>query len=129
MRFFRKLAVAYVYFRRGYGQIAFVLSFTNFIIISYKLLVEPMLHLPESPLMLLIYALTVGLAIVLACIFVGRWDIKRGTYKVESLVYRREDIFTRDLFLVLQCIAHSDTKCVDEVVKKWMHEAAERQRQ
>ena len=113
-RLFRAVA----YFRRGYSLVAFMLSFTNFIILTYKFVIEPWLG--HDMLLLIIYVLSMGLVVATACVMLGRWDYRRGTFKYEALVNVLNNPAWRDLFTALYYIASRQNEKALAVLKKYM---------
>jgi hypothetical protein len=113
-----KLFRAFVYFKRGYSLIAFCLSFTNFVILTYKFVVEPILG--TDVLLLLVYVASVGLAVSSACVLVGRWDYRRGTFKHEALVNVLNNPAWRDLFTALYYIALGDNVKAITILRKYI---------
>jgi len=73
-----------VYFRRGHGSwLAYLISFANFVVIQYRLLVE---HIPllESLLpSLSAFIATFFLVYVPLAVIIGRYDIKKATVPKE----------------------------------------------
>jgi len=73
-----------VYFRRGHGSwLAYLISFANFVVIQYRLLVE---HIPflESLLpSLSAFIVTFFLVYMPLAVLIGRYDIKKATVPKE----------------------------------------------
>ena len=69
-----------VYFRRGHGSwLAYLISFANFIVIQYRLLVERIPFLESLLPSLSAFIVTFFLVYVPIAIIIGRYDIKKAT--------------------------------------------------
>jgi len=76
---FRERVYRYVvYFRRGHGSwLAYLISFANFVVIQYRLLVERLLPSLSA------FIVTFFLVYVPLAIIIGRYDIKKATVPKE----------------------------------------------
>ena len=73
-----------VYFRRGHGSwLAYLISFANFIVIQYRLLVERIPFLESLLPSLSAFIVTFFLVYVPIAILIGRYDIKKATVPKE----------------------------------------------
>jgi len=73
-----------VYFRRGHGSwLAYLISFANFVVIQYRLLVERIPFLESLLPSLSAFIITFFLVYVPIAIIIGRYDIKKATVPKE----------------------------------------------
>jgi len=73
-----------VYFRRGHGSwLAYLISFTNFVVIQYRLLIERVPFLESLIPSFTAFVVTFFLIYVPLAIVIGRYDIKRATVPKE----------------------------------------------
>jgi len=73
-----------VYFRRGHGSwLAYLISFANFVVIQYRLLVERIPFLESLIPSLSAFIVTFFLVYVPLAIIIGRFDIKKATVPKE----------------------------------------------
>jgi len=73
-----------VYFRRGHGSwLAYLISFANFVVIQYRLLVERIPFLESLLPSLSAFIATFFLVYVPLAVIIGRYDIKKATVPKE----------------------------------------------
>jgi len=73
-----------VYFRRGHGSwLAYLISFANFVVIQYRLLVERIPFLESLLPSLSAFIVTFFLVYVPLAVIIGRYDIKKATVPKE----------------------------------------------
>ena len=73
-----------IYFRRGHGSwLAYDISFANFVVIQYRLLVEHISFLERLLPSLSAFIVTFFLVYVPLAIIIGRYDIKKATVPKE----------------------------------------------
>lgn len=76
-----------VYFRRGHGSwLVYLMSFANFIVIQYRLLVAHVSFLEAILPSLSAFAIVFFFVYVPLSIFIGRYDIKKATVPKEAEV-------------------------------------------
>ncbi len=109
-----------VYFRRGWGLVVVPVSVLNFLLISYRLLVEkvPALH-TIFPTFTLYALFTVPIGVSLA-ILVGWWDYRRGTSPVEHERAMRFSPWHRDLMQALLLTLDGEHEKAKEILRKWL---------
>jgi len=113
----------WTYFRRGHGTyLVFFLSFANFIVIQYRLLVEyvPALRILFSSL--LAFAIVFFLVYVPLAIIIGWYDYRRFAVPVESAIGAKASPWNRDIAKALMLIAEGKNKEAIEVLRKWTKE-------
>ena len=113
----------WIYFRRGHSTyLVFLLSFANFIVIQYRLLIEyvPMLSLVFTSL--LSFAIAFFLIYLPLAILIGWYDYKRFAVPVESAVGAKASPYNRDLALALKLIAEGKNQEAVRVLEKWTKE-------
>lgn len=110
----------WTYFRRGHSTyLVFFISFANFIVIQYRLLVE---HVPALKLVfanILAFATAFFLAYVPLAILVGWLDYRRLAVPVESALAAKYSPWARDLAKALILIAEGKNKEAIELLRKW----------
>jgi len=113
----------WIYFRRGHATyLVFFLSFANFIVIQYRLLVEYVPALSLFFTSLLSFAIAFFLVYIPLAVAIGWYDYKRFAVPVESTVGARASPYNRDLALALKLIAEGKNKEAVKILEKWTKE-------
>ena len=98
----RRLIRYYVYFKAAHARyFVFVMGATNFIVITYKLLLVDVLGFPLSPQWFLTYAILFALCYVTICIVLGWLDYRKLTIPMETALSTVNNPYNRDYVLVL----------------------------
>jgi len=113
----------WTYFRRGHSTyLAFFLSFANFIVIQYRLLVE---YIPVMKVLfssLLAFAVSFFLVYVPLAIIIGWYDYRKFAVPVETSISAKASPWHRDITRALMLIAEGKNKEAVEVLRKWTEE-------
>ena len=110
----------WTYFRRGHNvYLVFLLSFANFIVIQYRLLVENVVFLREFFAHLSYFALTFVLIYVPLAIIIGWLDYRRLAVPVDTAMVARANPWVRDLAKALMCIAEGRGEEARKILEKW----------
>lgn len=113
----------WAYFRRAHSTyLAFIISFANFVVIQYRLLVEHvsflrLLFANLTAFAVAFFAVYVPLAIVL-----GWLDYKRLSMPVDMELGTRANPWTRDLAKALYLIADGKYEEAKKVLERWISE-------
>lgn len=111
----------WIYFRRGHSTyLAFLLSFANFVVIQYRLLIE---YVPAMKVLfssLLAFAVTFFLVYVPLAIVIGWLDFKRFSVPVETSITASVSPWHRDLMKALVLIAEGRSKEAVEILRRWI---------
>jgi len=111
----------WTYYRRGHGTyLVFLLSFANFIVIQYRLLVEyvPALRLLFSSLMA--FAVAFFLVYVPLAVVIGWLDYRRFAVPVDSALTARASPWHRDVARALILIAEGRGEEATKILEKWV---------
>jgi len=111
----------WTYYRRGHGMyLVFLLSFANFIVIQYRLLVEyvPALRLLFSSLM--VFAVAFFLVYVPLAVVIGWLDYRRFAVPVDSALTARASPWHRDVAKALILIAEGRGEEATKILEKWV---------
>lgn len=110
----------WTYFRRGHSTyLVFFISFANFIVIQYRLLVE---HVPMLKLLftnILAFAIAFFLAYIPLAIVIGWLDYRRFAVPVETALVAKASPWARDIAKALILMAEGRNKEAIELLKKW----------
>lgn len=116
-----RLLRIWIYFRRGHGTyLAFILSFVNFIVIQYRLLIQkiPVLH---NMLPSLLSFMTVFFATYIpTCVLIGWLDYKRFSVVQENILVTRANPYSRDLARALILLADGKKEEAKKILEKWV---------
>jgi len=114
------LSRIYVYFKRGWSLIAVPIAALNFLLISYRLLIEriPALH-AVFPTLTAYVLVAVPIGAVVA-VLLGWWDYKHGTAPQESERIARYSPWHRSLMRALYYLADGDPDRAKEEVSRWV---------
>jgi len=110
----------WTYFRRGHGTyLVFFLSFANFIVIQYRLLIQyvPVLEILFSNI--IAFAIAFFLVYVPLAILIGRYDFRKFAVPVESTIAAKASPWNRDIAKALILIAEGKNREAVEVLRKW----------
>jgi len=111
----------WVYFRRGHNTyLVFFMSFANFIVIQYRLLVE---YVPALSLVftsLVSFAAAFFLVYIPLAVVIGWYDYKRFAVPVESAVGARASPYNRDIALALKLMAEGRNQEAVKILEKWV---------
>ncbi len=128
----------WAYFRRAHSvYFVYLLSFTNFVTITYTLLFVRILGFPADATHYLAYAAVFLLSYAAAAIAVGRWDYRRGAVPVEGALAALANPYTQDMLLVqeaaieaLQRLLRGDEETLKrleeakKIIRRWRAEAS-----
>ena len=110
----------WTYFRRGHGTyLAFLLSFANFMVIQYRLLIEYMPVLKAIFSQLLIFAATFFLVYVPVATVIGWYDYRKFAVPIDASIAAKASPWTRDLAKALMFMAEGKNKDARKILKKW----------
>ncbi len=113
----------WTYFRRGHNvYLMFTMSFLNFIVIQWTLLISgfpPLAGLFRN--LLLFSVVFIGLYIPTAAI-IGWVDIKRAAYPMDRVVMSKADPWVRDLAKAISLLAEGKNKEVAKLMERWIKE-------
>ena len=120
-RIWRRIMRYWTYFRRGHNvYLMFLLSFMNFIVIQYRLLIEniPLLHelLPK----LWIFAVAVVITYTPIAIIVGWLDYQKGSVVMDNILSARASPWVIDCSKALILIAEGKTEDAKKLMEKWI---------
>lgn len=110
----------WVYFRRGYATyLGFPLSFLNFLIIVYRLVIEPSPLAKGFPTFLEFCVLMAG-GLGFLAILLGRYDYWRGSYPREVTVMARQHPFFRDLAQAWVAALEGERERAIQILQEWI---------
>jgi len=111
----------FVYFRRGHSTyLVFLLSFANFIVIQYRLLIQ---YIPLFQLIftsLLSFAVVFFLCYVPLAILIGWLDTKRGTIPVVGAIDARVNPYSRSIAKALYLMCEGKYEEAKEILRRWI---------
>ena len=111
----------WIYFRRGHSTyLAFLLSFANFIVIQYKLLVENIELFNMLFTNIIAFAITFFLTYFPLATIIGWLDTKKGAVPVEGAIAGEVNPWVQDLFKALYLLAENRNEEAKKVLKKWV---------
>lgn len=115
-KFYRWLS----FLKRGHSAwFAFILSFMNFVVLQYKLMIESVPFLLSFFPSLIIFTVTFAIIYIPLATLIGRIDYKKGLFPVESSVAVRATPFYQDLAEALSLICDDKPEEAKLVLKKW----------
>ena len=115
-----RLLRIWTYFRRGHAvYLAFVISFMNFIVIQYRLLIEqiPMLSFIFSHLYL--FAIMFVFVYIPISAIIGWIDYKRGSVPVDQEIAAQVNPWAIDLAKAIQYLAQGENDKATQTLEKW----------
>ena len=111
----------WTYFRRGHGTyLVFLLSFANFMVIQYRLLIEYIPFLEALFSSLMAFAVTFFLVYVPIATIIGWLDYKRFAVPVELTVMARANPWIQDLIRALMLMCDEKYDDAKKILQKWI---------
>jgi len=114
-----RLSTLYVYFKRGWSLWAPAISAFNFLLISYRLLVQQVPFLYNIFPSLTIYSLVAIPAGFVLAVLAGWWDYVHGTAPQESVRIARYSPWHRSLMRSLYYLAENDPDSAKKELERW----------
>jgi len=116
-----KILRLWVYFRRGHGTyLAFILSFWNFIVIQYRLLIQKIPVLQSIFTSLLDFMIVFFAIYIPVCILIGYYDYKRFSVIQENILIAKANPYSRDLARALILLADGKKEEAKKILEKWV---------
>lgn len=110
----------WTYFRRGHSiYLVFLISFANFAVIQYRLLVSQITWLKILFPSLTTFIIAFLITYVPLAIIIGWLDYRRLAVPIDLTLMARASPFSRDLAKALILIAEGRNKEAVEILKKW----------
>ncbi|RLF14838.1 MAG: hypothetical protein DRJ66_05345 [Thermoprotei archaeon] len=110
-----------VYFRRGHSMyLVFIISFANFVVIQYRLLIQYIPLLKYIFTNLVIFALAFFLVYIPLAILIGWWDTKRGTVPISSRVMAKANPWNMDITKALYLMCEGKYEEAKKILEKWL---------
>lgn len=110
----------YAYFKRGWGLVAAPIGAFNFLLISYRLLVEKVSFLHGIFPSLTVYAAVMVPLGFVGAVVLGYWDYKHGTAPQESERIARFSPWHRSLMRSLYLIADGRSEEAKKELERWL---------
>lgn len=108
------------YFRRGHSTyLVFLISFANFIVIQYRLLVEYVPPLRVVFTNLLAFAIAFFIIYIPLAVIIGWLDYRKFAVPVDTALIAKASPWTRDLAKALILIAEGKNEEAIKVLRKW----------
>lgn len=116
-----RLLRLWIYFRRGHGNyLAFLLSFVNFIVIQYRLLIQKIPQLQSLFPSLLVFMAVFFAIYIPVCVLIGYFDYKRFSVIQENILIAKANPYSRDLARALILLADGKKKEAKKILEKWV---------
>lgn len=110
----------WAYFRRGNSTyLVFLISFANFIVIQYRLLIQYVPFLEAIFSSLLVFALTFFLIYVPLATVIGWADYKKGAVPIETSLIAQTGPWYRDISRALILICEGKYDEAKKLLEKW----------
>jgi len=110
----------WTYFRRGHGvYLVFGISFLNFIVIQWGLLIEQIEPLEALFQHFYVFALFFFYHIPPLATVIGRVDYERGAVPVDQSIAAKVNLYFQDLSKAILLLAEGKNEEVLELMKKW----------
>ena len=110
----------WTYFRRGHSTyLVFLMSFANFIVIQYRLLVEyvPFFHIVFTNLT--VFTLSFFLAYIPLAVIIGWYDYKRFAVPMDLRLSAKASPWNQDLAKALILIAQGRNDEAIKILRRW----------
>jgi len=111
----------FYYFRRGHSTyFVYLISFLNFIVIQYRLLIEKIPFLEYFFQSLTIFAVVFFATYIPVAILIGWLDVKRGAVPIEGALLARVNPYSQALLKALYLIADGKNEEAKAVLRPWI---------
>ena len=118
---FSKLKRFVTYFRRAHSTyFIYFISFANFIVIQYRLLIEYVPFLKYMFNSLLAFALTFMAIYIPLSIIIGWLDYKKGLVRTEVSLLAQRNPFFKDLAKALILMSEGKNEEARKILEKWV---------
>jgi len=108
------------YFRRGHSTyLVFLISFANFIVIQYRLLIEYVPLLRMVFVNLLAFAIVFFIVYIPLAVIIGWLDYRKFAVPVDTALIAKASPWTRDLAKALILIAEGKNEEAIKILRKW----------
>jgi hypothetical protein len=119
----RRLLRYWTYFRRGHSvYLIFAISFLNFIVIQWRLLIEKVEPLEALFQHFYIFTIIFFATYIPLATIIGWVDYKRGAVPVDQTVAAKVNPWVQDLAKAIQLLAEGKNEEVIKLMKKWTRE-------
>ena len=116
----KRLLRYWTYFRRGHGiYLIFAISFLNFIVIQWRLLIEQITFLEAFFKHFYVFATLFFIFYIPVATIIGWIDFKRGSVPVDATVMAKASPWAQDLASAIILLAEGKNEEVVELMKKW----------
>ena len=113
----------WTYFRRGHGTyLVFLLSFANFMVIQYRLLIEYVPFLEALFSSLMAFAVSFFLVYVPMATMIGWLDYKRFAVPVDLTVMAKANPWVQDLTRALMLMCDERYDDAKKILQKWIED-------
>jgi hypothetical protein len=110
----------WTYFRRGHGvYLVFAISFLNFIVIQWSLLIEQIPPLQALFQHFYMFAILFFITYLPLATVIGWIDYKRGAMPVDQTVAAKANPWVQDLSKAIVLLAEGKNEEVIKLMKKW----------
>jgi len=111
----------WTYFRRAHGTyLAFLMSFANFMVIQYRLLVQYVPFLEALFSSLMAFAATFFLVYLPTATIIGWFEYKKFAVPVDATVAAQASPWVRDLARALILICDEKHRDAKDILRKWV---------
>ena len=116
----QRLLRYWTYFRRGHSvYLIFAITFLNFIVIQYRLLIQYIPSLQRLFPHIVVFIAVFFLVYIPTSTLIGWIDYKRGAVPVDQTVAARVNPFYKDLSRAIVLLAEGKNKEAAKTMKKW----------
>ncbi|MDH5403256.1 MAG: hypothetical protein OEY49_12245 [Candidatus Heimdallarchaeota archaeon] len=99
------LSIARTYFIRGHSHwFSYLISLLNFITITFYLLIDELTIIPDEAKKFRYYLIFFILTYFPLATFIGYYDLKKGTFRVEQNITKEFSPLWKELFTILEDI-------------------------
>ncbi len=110
----------WTYFRRGHTvYLAFLLSFANFVVIQYNMVIKNVAFLKDLFAHLTYFAIVFALLYIPTAVIIGWYDYRKFAVPTETALRSMASPWTQDLARALILIAEGKNEEAIKVLKKW----------
>ena len=110
----------WTYFRRGHSvYLVFLMSFLNFIVIQYRLVVQNIPILYKTLPRLWIFTIVLLATYIPIATIIGWLDYKKGSVPTDRALGAKASPWVRDLAKALMLIADGKSEEAKKILEKW----------
>lgn len=111
----------WTYFRRGHSvYLGYILSFSNFIVLQYRLLVEQMPILDAIFNSILLFGIVFIFVYIPISTIIGYYDYEKYAVPIDASIFAKSNPYSIAIASAVYYLAEGENRKAMDVLKEWM---------